>query len=421
MKSTYKKAEFFLILMLSAAFLFTVPVYAATQENSESLPLDNNSDLEIKADELAPEILSYLTEKYINGNDSAVYDKDLADAAYIYSNWNGKPKTVTDTKGQEITLYRPLRNIAVMNSETLETMRSLGLDEDIVSGVGKYTLADEVFFPEYSDKENTGSVWSPDYEKIISLSPDAVFLYADFMEETADEIQEKIQSMDPSIKVFRFDMYYPSTYINETKLLGEVIDKEDEAEKLTGFYNEQMNAIDSAYENIPKDERTQVYFESWVDYKSAANGSGYNEKINLAGGVSIFEDATPEYPIVSPEEILVKNPDVIVKLIGSGELTFGGYEDNNTEKAQEVYETITSRAGWQNLDAVKDDHVYILSNDIFGGPEYIIGTLYLAKWMYPDELENVDPTAVHQKYISEFQHLDFDVDNNGVFVWSGNQ
>lgn len=409
------KAPLFLILMISTTILFTVPVCAGAQE---TLPLDKNGDLEITADELAPEILSYLTEKYLNENESAAYDQDLADAAYIYANWNGKSKTVYDSKGQAVILYRPLRNIAVINSETLETMRSLGLDEDLVSGVGKYTLADEVFFPEYLDKENIGSVWSPDYEKIISLSPDALFIYADFMEETADEIQEKIQSMDPSIKVFRFDMYYPSTYINETKLLAAVIDKEDEGEKLADFYDEQLNIIGSAYEGIPKDERTQIYFESWDDYKSAANGSGYNEKINIAGGVSIFEDATPEYPIVSPEEILVKNPDVIVKLIGSGELAFGGYEDNDTAKAQEVYTTITSRAGWQNLDAVKDSHVYILSNDIFGGPEYVLGTLYLAKWLYPEELEDLNPADVHQKYISEFQHLNFDVEDNGVFAWT---
>ena len=417
MEYKYKKAVLFLIFVISAAILFNIPVCAGTQE---SLPLDKNGDLVITADELAPEILSYLTEKYLNENESAVYDQDLADAAYIYANWDGKPKTVHDSKDQEVILYRPLRNIAVMNSETLETMRSLGLDEDIVSGVGKYTLADEVFFPEYLDKENIGSVWSPDYEKIISLSPDALFIYADFMEETADEIQEKIQSMDPSIKVFRFDMYYPSTYINETKLLATVIDKEDEDKKLADFYDEQLDIISSAYEGIPKNERTQIYFESWDDYKSAANGSGYNEKINIAGGVSIFEDATPEYPIVSPEEILVKNPDVIVKLIGSGELAFGGYEDNDTSNAQEVYTTITTRAGWQSLDAVKDGHVYILSNDIFGGPEYILGTLYLAKWLYPEELWDINPEDVHQKYISEFQHLDFDVEDNGVFVWTGN-
>jgi iron complex transport system substrate-binding protein len=241
-------------------------------------------------------------------------------------------------------------------------------------------------------------------------------MYAAFMQDSGDEIQKKIQDMNPAIKFIRFDLYYPSTYIEEAETLAAAIDKEEEGEKLVSFYKNNLELVNSAISGIPTEERTQVYFESWDDYKSAAKGSGYNEKINLAGGISIFEDATPEYPVVNPEEILIKNPDVVIKLIGSGKLAFGGYEDDNTTKADEVYHTLTDRAGWQNLDAVKENQVHILSNDIFGGPEYIIGTLYLAKWFYPDEFEQIDPEAVHQRYISQFQHLDFDVKKNGVFV-----
>lgn len=412
----YKKTVL-IILLFSVAILLINPAYAGTQSNSETLPLDKNNDLIITSDELAPEILSYLTEKYLNGNTDIQPTTDLSDATYIYANWNGKPKNVQDFKGQAVTLYRPLKNVAVLNGETLETMRSLGFDESKVSGVGKYTLDDKVFFPEYSNKANIGSVWSPDYEKIISISPDAVFIYADFMEDKSDEILEKIQSMNPKIKIFRFDLYNPSTYLEETKLLAGVIDKEKNAETLTDFYSEQENLINSVISGIPTEERTQVYFESWDDYKSAAKGSGYNEKINLAGGISIFEDATPEYPVVNPEEILIKNPDVVVKLIGSGKLAFGGYEDSDTAKVKEVYQAMTSRTGWQNLDAVKENRVHILSNDIFGGPEYILGTLYLSKWLYPDEFKNIEPEEIHQRYISQFQNLDFDVKKDGIFAY----
>lgn len=405
-----------LVLLLSAAILIVCPVWAGAEDNSDKLPLDTSHDQIVSPDELAPEILSYLTEKYLNGNSNIQPTTDLSDATYIYTNWEGKPKTITDSTGQTITLFRPLKNVVVMNSEMLETLRSLNFSADKVAGVGKYTLQDSCFFPEYSTKANVGSIWSPDYEKIIELEPDAVLMYATFMQDSGDEIQKKIQDMNPSIKFIRFDLYYPSTYIEEAETLAAAIDKEEKGEQLVSFYENNLELINSVTENIQKDNRTKVYFESWDDYKSAANGSGYNEKINLAGGVSIFEDATPEYPIVNPEEILIKNPDVVVKLTGSGKLAFGGYEDSDAVKADEVYQTIKDRAGWNNLDAVKENSVYILSNDIFGGPEYIIGTLYLAKWFYPEEFENIDPAEVHQRYISQFQQLDFNVKKDGVFV-----
>jgi len=415
MKFPDKKA-ILIILLFMAVLLLTTPVYAEVQSNAEILPLDKNTDFVISSDELASDILSYLTEKYLDKNERVKLGTDLSDAAYIYANWNGKPKTVHDSKGQAVTLYRPLKKVAVMNGETLETIRSLGFDETKISGVGKYSLEEKVFFPEYANKTNIGSVWSPDYEKIMYLSPDAVFIYADFMVDKSDEIEEKIQSMNPSIKVFRFDLFNPSTYLEETKLLARVVDKEKEVDKLALFYEEQINLIALATGNISKEQQTRVYFESWDDYKSCATGSGYNEKINLAGGVSIFEDATPAYPLVNPEEILIKNPDVIIKLIGSGKLNFGGYEDSDAGRASGVHQTIIARAGWNNLDGVKENRVHILSNDILGGPEYIIGILYLAKWLYPEEFENVDPADVHQRYITEFQHIAFDVRENGVFV-----
>ncbi|MBP2134382.1 iron complex transport system substrate-binding protein [Methanomicrobium sp. W14] len=404
-----------LVFCISVIYLAGA-AYAGANSGTDVLPLDKNNDQNISSDELSEGILSYLAEKYLNKTDTEP-DENLSDAAYIYANWGGKPKTITDSTGRTITLYRPLKNVVVLNGEMLETLRSLNFSSDKISGVGKYTLQDTNFFPEYSKKTNVGSVWSPDYEKIIELKPDAVLTYATFMQDTCDEIQQKVQGMDPSIKFIRFDLYYPSTYIEEAEKLSKAVDREEEGEKLVSFYGKNLDLIKSKVGSLPEDNRTKVYFESWDDYKSAAKGSGYNEKINLAGGFSIFENATPEYPIVSPEEILLKNPDVIVKLIGSGQLKFGGYEDNDTDSAKSVYVTLTSRAGWSSLDAVKDNRLHILSTDIFGGPEYIIGTLYLAKWFYPGEFEDVDPEEVHQEYVSDFQHLDYNVSSSGLFTY----
>ena len=160
-----------------------------------------------------------------------------------------------------------------------------------------------------------------------------------------------------------------------------------------------------------------VYFENADDYKSCANGSGYHDKIIIAGGQNIFGNATPSYPVVNPESVLFGAPAVVVKLQGTGKLDFGGYEDDDVSKTVGVYDSLLQRPGWQTLPAVQNGRVHIIDTDVFGGPKHFIGILYLATWFYPDLFADVNPEAVHQEYLTTYQHSMYDVTSHGVFVY----
>jgi iron complex transport system substrate-binding protein len=47
----------------------------------------------------------------------------------------------------------------------------------------------------------------------------------------------------------------------------------------------------------------------------------------------------------------------------------------------------------------------------------VIGFAYIAKWLYPDLFEDLDPKALHQEYLTRFLKLDYDLDERGVFVY----
>lgn len=408
------------ILITALISLFILCFVPGVMAEAPGLPEDTDNNGIISESEINNAILNYLTDKYSENNKVALPDSALADGIYIYNHWGGMPKTVTDTSGQEITLYRPIRKAVVMNSEILETLRSLNYNEEKITGVGKYILEDDIFFPEYADLPNVGSVWSSDTEKIISLEPDSVFIYADFMKEKSDEIQVNIQSLNPDIRVFRFDLFNPENYADEVRLLSAVADREDEGEEFAEFYEKQMNTVRDVADLIPEDGKVRVYFESWDDYKSCARGSGYDEKITIAGGQNVFSNATPAYPVVNPESILFGSPEVIIKLTGSGKLAFGGYADDDDSKTIQVYDDLKGRTGWNTLPAVKDNRLHIINNDIFGGPEHFIGILYLAKWFYPEKFSDIDPQEIHQRYLSDFQGLDYDLNEHGVFVYPEN-
>ena len=83
---------------------------------------------------------------------------------------------------------------------------------------------------------------------------------------------------------------------------------------------------------------------------------------------------------------------------------------------KEFREEVMSRTGWENIVAVKTENVYLLGWQIQLGPSAIVSVAYMAKWFHPELFEDMDPSAIHQEYLTEFQELDIDLDEHGVFV-----
>jgi len=291
---------------------------------SAALPGDLDSDGVISREELAGQVIAALEfGRPLPGQEF----QDLRDAAWVFLHWNGTPRTVTDSAGRTITLSRPLRRIVVMNSETLETMRSLGIDRECIVAVDKYNVQKPEFYPEYSGYPSVGSIWAPDYEKIISLQPDALFLYASVSKAECDEIEKRVKASLPDTQVFRFDCYYPETYMKDAKGIAWIFGRGEEYKRLSRFYMDALEKVENVASSGPP---PLVYFETWNDYKSVARGSGYHDKITIAGGANIFADCATGYPEVDPESIVVQKPEVVVKLVGSGNYLFGDIPEITT-------------------------------------------------------------------------------------------
>ncbi len=149
----------------------------------------------------------------------------------------------------------------------------------------------------------------------------------------------------------------------------------------------------------------------------------------MAGGKNIAEDlpefVQPSYKItVDPEWVIEQNPEVIimhaVRYTYSG-MTLDpphGYDADDSSGLAEGRDAFMSRPELANVNAVKNGNVYILSgtfrNDATGG---FVGAAYMAKLFYPDLFGEMNPQAIHQEYLTDFQKLDYDLDAHGVFVY----
>lgn len=384
---------------------------------SAVLPLDLDNDGRIADGEFYPAALGYLLEVHGRLQENATLQREVQDAAFVVRYWNGAACRVGDSAGNTYTLERPLRRVVVMNSETLETMRSIGVSGKVVAGVDKYVLQKPDFFPEYAKHTGVGSVWAPDYEKILSLRPDAVFLYATISPDSTDAIVKTLGSTMPSVMIFRFDGFRPATYRGEVQALMEIFGAREKGVRYLAFYDATIGEIARHSKGIPADAWVRVYLETWTDFKTGGQGSGYHEKMELAGGENVFGDETTEYPAIDPEAVLKRSPQVIVKLVGNGDYKFGGYREANTTRYAQTYGVLLKRPGWSTLEAVREGRVHLMHTDIMGGPQFIVGTAYLAKWMYPRDFGSIEPQEIHLRYITEFQGLPRELVTDRVFVY----
>ena len=320
----------------------------------------------------------------------------------------GKEKqlTIVDSADRIVTVKKPVERIVVSYAGTFETLRSLGLEKERIAGVTEYVLKRKIFFSEFSDYPSVGK-YPIDVEMVLSLNPDAVFLYARW------EKEERQQLEDAGISVCCFECSMPKIYVEEVKKIGYIIDKEEEAGEFLEYYKECVETIKERVEEIPEDKRVRVYFE-YMKYKTGGKGTGYHQRIEAAGGKNIFDDCTGYFE-VDPEEVINRNPEVIITSPHGG--VQSGYEVDDPTGLKNLRDEIISRPELASVAGVKDERVYVISGDIFGGAAMFIGSAYFAKWFYPELFDDMDPQAIHQEYLTEFQGLDYDLDEHGVFVY----
>jgi iron complex transport system substrate-binding protein len=124
---------------------------------------------------------------------------------------------------------------------------------------------------------------------------------------------------------------------------------------------------------IPAEQRVTVFYKAYDEPLIAAGPATFiGHMIELAGGVNIFADRPEHYPQISAEEVLRRNPAVIL-----GPVIQGG----NLSRVQTL-----SHPGWQHLAAVKNHRIHLLDDDLISrpGPRLASALEVIARTLYPE-------------------------------------
>jgi len=320
--------------------------------------------------------------------------------------------TIVDSAGREVRVPQPLERIVALHGDAAEVIRALGAKDNIV-GITKYMADEPEFWPELRDRPICGSSFSPNYEKIVELNPQVVIVYGGtFGFSASSELEEK---MEPAgIKVVKLDCYKPKTIARDLSTLGLMLGRSERAAELINFFDEYLGEVHSRISQLKPEEKVRVYFEQWTDYKSVAEGAGYHDMVTMAGGINIFAGSGVAYPEVSPEAVLEKGPQVVIKNT-TPKYAASGYTAADSGEMAALRSELVGRPGWANLEAVRNGRVFVISNEIVGGAKKPIGICYLAKCLYPDKFQDIDPMAMLKEYLEKFQGVPY----RGIYVYPG--
>jgi iron complex transport system substrate-binding protein len=322
-----------------------------------------------------------------------------------------KELTFVDSADRIVTVKKSVKKIVCCTYQPTEAIRAFNAEDKLV-GLSNYIIKSE-FFKEFREIPSTGSPNSPDYERILELQPDVVFITK--WSKSWEDITDTFEPL--GIRVVCFDFLDPDTFVDEVRKTGYILDKKDRAEELIDFYQEFMSTIENRVKELSADDKPKVYYE-WKPYYALAGGTAWHRHIVIAGGINVFASEPSIFPQVDPETVIERNPDIIVRLsMGGG--SGGGYTKDDTTEHKAIRDEIMSRPELQNVNAVKTGRVYTVGGEFVfqGSPRHFVAIGYLAKWFHPELFEDLDPQAIHQEYLTEFQGLDYDLNEQGVFVY----
>jgi iron complex transport system substrate-binding protein len=197
------------------------------------------------------------------------------------------------------------------------------------------------------------------------------------------------------------DFFYPENMTVEMEKLGNILNKQAEAQEYIDWYNEKVSDIAEAVKGTSMPKLYVEWSSKGNDLSGMGPTSGAGQMVKSVNAYNIFAGITEAYPKIDWEYIISKKPDIIIKRqAGSSSAEALGWEAAPSQDGVTLEKTVNEikdRAAASTVPAVKDDKVYVFYWDFMAGPDQIVGLTYLAKVVHPEA--NLDPDSVYSEYL----------------------
>ena len=235
--------------------------------------------------------------------------------------------------------------IVCLTEETTETLYLLGEEARIV-GISGFTVRPP---RARREKPRVSAFTSAKIDRIVELKPDLVLGFSDLQADIAAEL------IRLGIEVHVFNQRSVAEILRMIGMLGGMVGCEAKAQTLIEELEAGIEAVRASAAKFAR--RPRVYFEEW-DEPQISGIAWVSELVGIAGGDDVFPELARESLgknriIADPLEVPRRAPEVI----------FGSWCGKKFQPA-----SVAERAGWSDVPAVRDGHLYEVKSSIILQP-----------------------------------------------------
>lgn len=273
-------------------------------------------------------------------------------------------RTVTDATGDEVEIPADPERVAAFDNRIFQVLADW--DIDLVSA--PVTLIPETNTKYHEDTEihDTGSHREPNLEELVASEPDLIITgnrygqHYDEMKEllpdTAivstdfgrDDEGEQVDPLEDTLKSI-------------TNLIGEIFEKEDEAEGLVNDFDEAKDRAKAAY-NADETVVGLIVAGGDITYSAPTHGRSVGpvfDMLDLTPALERDGSSNHKGDDISVEAIAQSNPDWILVMDRDAAVSDSG---DDSRPADEV---LTDSEALQNVTAVEDGNIVYFPDDFY--------------------------------------------------------
>lgn len=272
---------------------------------------------------------------------------------------NVSEKTFTDDVGRRVYLAKPARRVVSLAPSVTEILFAVGLDSEVA---GVTTFCD--YPPAAKAKPKVGSSIQ-NLEAIIGLKPDLVLAVKS--EIVRPDVLAKLEQL--KIPMFILAPKTIEDILGHISTVGSLVGHDREARVVAQGLRERLSGLRS---RMGAARPVRVFYVVNTDpLISVGSGSFIHQMLELAGGDNIVGQTAIPYPKVSLEEVLRRDPEVLLFPVGASE----GIPEAEQQRWRK----------WTTLSAVVHNRMHQVKAELVNrpGPRVVDGIEALAQAIHP--------------------------------------
>lgn len=265
---------------------------------------------------------------------------------------------IVDDLGRTVTVSAPPQRIVALVPSVTDLILALGESDRLVART-RYDTD-----PRLAALPTVGGGLDPNIEAIIGLRPDLVIAWPGAEQPIIGHLEAA------GIAVYGAGSQSLEDQERHTRQIGRLLGIEQRADSLLVDIDRSFAELATALTGVPV---VSALYVAWHDPPMTTGPGTFVDSImTVAGGRNIFDDATADWPQVNMEEIVTRDPDVLI-------LPVPDVRDSAT------IAWVHLTPGWQDLRAVRTGKILLVDSELFSrpGPRIIDAAVQLAELLHP--------------------------------------